>query len=126
MNNETPNKPTHIALMQNDDGTWDKAPTQYEQALLESKKYSDAINTLQRQGHHAIVMWTAEDINSIKVNWSREECEQWLIEHEDNIVERTIEFGWECIADRLEGYDDRFYYEDAPNDDDSDVVIGHS
>ena len=101
-------------------------PTAYEQALVDSKKYSDAINTLQRQGHHCIMMWTAEDVNSIKVNWSREECEQWLLEREDDIVGRMIEFGWEYIADRLEGYDDRFYYEDTPNDDHSDVVIGHS
>jgi len=103
-----------------------ETPTQYEQALVDSKKFSDAINTLHRQGHHAIIMWTVDDINSIKVNWSREECEQWLIEHENNIVDRMIEFGWEYIADKLEGYDDRFYYEDSPNDDDSDTVIGHS
>jgi hypothetical protein len=103
-----------------------ETPTAYEQALDESKKFSSAINTLRRQGHRAIVMWTADDVNSIKVNWSREECEEWLLHHEDEIIDRAIEHGWEHIHDRLSQYDDRFYYEDDTTVDDSDGVIGHS
>jgi G:T-mismatch repair DNA endonuclease (very short patch repair protein) len=90
--------------------------------IEESNKFKDAIKTLEQLGHHCIIMWTAEDVNTIKVNWSREECEEWLIEHADDIAYRMIEHGWEYIHDRLSQFDDRFYLQD--NNDD--IVVGHS
>jgi len=92
--------------------------------IEESNKFKDAIKTLEQLGHHCIIMWTPEDVNTIKVNWSREECEEWLLQHEGDIAYRMIEHGWEYIHDRLSQFDDRFYFQDTPNDDD--IVVGHS
>ena len=112
--------------MQNEDGTWGLAPTPYENAIVDTNKFMDAVTTLRKMGYLAVVMWTADDVNTIKVNWSREECEEWLATYDSDIQDAMIEHGWEYLHDRLSQFDDRFYIEDTTNDDDSDVVIGHS
>lgn len=43
------------------------------------------------------VSWCYEDIKLIKPRWSKKRCEEFLECNEDNIRDRSIEFGWEMI-----------------------------
>lgn len=46
---------------------------------------------------YAKVVWRAEDVQSIKGDWSLEKCEEWLEDNERHISDRLIELGWEVI-----------------------------
>jgi hypothetical protein len=46
----------------------------------------------------AVVVWRAEDVRSIKKNWSLEKCEEWLQDNEENIKDRLTELGWEVLG----------------------------
>ena len=45
----------------------------------------------------AKVTWSWEDINELKPNWSKEECKNFLQEHENGIQEAMLEAGWFAI-----------------------------
>jgi hypothetical protein len=49
----------------------------------------------------AIVVWRAEDVQSINGAWSLEKCEEWLQDNEENIKDRLTELGWEVIDTML-------------------------
>jgi hypothetical protein len=44
------------------------------------------------------VVWRAEDVRSIKKDWSLEKCEEWLQDNEENIKDRLTELGWEVLG----------------------------
>jgi hypothetical protein len=46
---------------------------------------------------YAKVVWRAEDVQSIKSDWSLQKCEEWLQYNERRISDRLIELGWEVI-----------------------------
>lgn len=60
---------------------------------MESKLYGDS---------YAKVTWRAEDIQTLKPNWSMDKCEEWLSDYERNISDRLIELGWEVIQTLLD------------------------
>jgi hypothetical protein len=45
----------------------------------------------------AAVTWHAEDVQTLKPNWSLEKCNEWLEDNERHISDRLIELGWEVI-----------------------------
>jgi len=45
----------------------------------------------------AAVTWHAEDIKTLKPNWSLKKCNEWLEDNERHISDRLIELGWEVI-----------------------------
>jgi hypothetical protein len=45
----------------------------------------------------AKVTWHAEDVQTLKPNWSLEKCNEWLEDNERHISDRLIELGWEVI-----------------------------
>jgi len=45
----------------------------------------------------AAVTWRAEDVQTLKPNWSLEKCNEWLEDNERHISDRLIELGWEVI-----------------------------
>ena len=47
------------------------------------------------------ITFAAEDIQTLRPNWSLEECESWLQENEKYIRDRLIELGWEVIETLL-------------------------
>lgn len=55
---------------------------------MESKFYGDG---------YAQVTWRAEDIQTLKPNWSLEKCQEWLESNENRIQDRLTELGWEVI-----------------------------
>jgi len=46
---------------------------------------------------YAVVTWRAEDVQSIKKDWSLPRCEEWLEDNEDNMKDRLTELGWEVL-----------------------------
>lgn len=46
---------------------------------------------------YAVVYWRAEDVKTIKPNWSIEKCEEWLSDYEGKIQDRITELGWEVL-----------------------------
>ena len=50
--------------------------------------------------------WTYEDIQDRKPDWSRDKCEEFLQEIEDDIRDRMIERGWEVIDNALAEHED--------------------
>jgi hypothetical protein len=46
---------------------------------------------------YAEVTWRAEDVQSIKKDWSLPRCEEWLEDNEDNMKDRLTELGWEVL-----------------------------
>jgi len=47
------------------------------------------------------IVWTAEDIWTLKPKWSLEKCDKWLMENRKAIQDRSIELGWEVIETLL-------------------------
>ena len=47
---------------------------------------------------YAGVTWRAEDVQSIKKDWSLPRCEEWLEDNEDNMKDRLTELGWEVMG----------------------------
>lgn len=45
----------------------------------------------------AAVTWHAEDVQTLKPDWSLEKCNEWLEDNERHISDRLIELGWEVI-----------------------------
>jgi len=46
---------------------------------------------------YAEVKWRAEDVKTIKPNWSMSKCEEWLSDYENKIQDRITEQGWEVL-----------------------------
>lgn len=51
---------------------------------------------------YAKVVWTANDIETLRPNWSPEKCEEWLVANEDPIQEAMAERGWLAIETLLD------------------------
>jgi hypothetical protein len=45
----------------------------------------------------AAVTWHAEDVKTLKPNWSLEKCNEWLEDNERHMSDRLIELGWEVM-----------------------------
>ena len=45
----------------------------------------------------AAVTWHAEDVKTLKPNWSLERCNEWLEDNERHMSDRLIELGWEVM-----------------------------
>lgn len=50
---------------------------------------------------YAEVTWRAEDVSTIKPEWTMEKCEEWLQDHENRIQDRLTELGWEVLDSLL-------------------------
>ena len=50
---------------------------------------------------YAKVVWTANDIFSLKPDWTDEQAEEWLECNQKYIQERMVELGWEVIESLL-------------------------
>lgn len=46
---------------------------------------------------YASVTWRAEDVKTIKSDWSMPKCEEWLSDYESKIQDRITELGWEVL-----------------------------
>lgn len=46
---------------------------------------------------YAKVTWCAEDIQTIRPDWTDEQAEDWLAANAKHIQSRMIEVGWEVI-----------------------------
>lgn len=49
----------------------------------------------------ATVTWTAEDVQSLRPDWTTDKCEEFLEDNERRIQDRLIELGWEVIETLL-------------------------
>ena len=52
------------------------------------------------------IVWQVEDIQSVRPSWTKKQCEEFLSEHKDNILERSVEEGWSVIETLLEIWHD--------------------
>jgi hypothetical protein len=53
------------------------------------------------RSYHADVAWCAADIQELQPDWTVQQCNEFLMENEDEIQCRMIEEGWEAIKDLL-------------------------
>lgn len=51
--------------------------------------------------HYAKVVWTADDILTLKPDWTDEQAEEWLECNQKYIRDRLVELGWEVIESLL-------------------------
>lgn len=65
--------------------------------IFHSGTGEDALNKAEQDATYARVVWTAEDVQTLKPSWTLEECEDFLSENENGIRDRLIELGWEVI-----------------------------
>jgi hypothetical protein len=49
----------------------------------------------------AAVVWSPEDIQTLRPDWTTEQCSEWLADNERYIQSRLIELGWEVIETLL-------------------------
>ena len=61
---------------------------------------------MTRQRRMAKGSWGAEDIQTLRPEWSVAKCERFLDEYEDLLQSRMIEMGWDVIQDALCWRDD--------------------
>ena len=50
---------------------------------------------------YATVSWTADDVQTLRPEWSVEKCEEWLESNQRCIQDRLVELGWEVIENLL-------------------------
>ena len=48
------------------------------------------------------IVWTAQDVKTLKPDWTLEQCEEWLEENSRSIEEHSIEHGWEVIQSLID------------------------
>lgn len=46
---------------------------------------------------YAEVAWTANDVKTLRPNWTLDECREFLANNQRRIQDRTIEHGWDVI-----------------------------
>lgn len=51
--------------------------------------------------YYAKVVWTVDDILTLKPDWTDEQAEEWLACNQKYIQDRLVEVGWEVIEDLL-------------------------
>lgn len=70
------------------------------------KDYADTINALTRGGvgepapeesYRPTIVWSAEDVQSLRPRWSIQKCQEWLGNNGKYIIDREIELGWDVI-----------------------------
>ena len=47
----------------------------------------------------AVVTWCAEDVQTLRPDWSLERCQQFIEDNLRNIQDRMIETGWDVLDD---------------------------
>ena len=51
---------------------------------------------------YAKVEWTADDILTLRPEWTKEQAEEFLEMNEKHIQNRLVELGWEVIESMLD------------------------
>lgn len=46
---------------------------------------------------YAELVWQPEDVQTLRPDWSRERCEEWLAANQKYIRDRLCELGWDVI-----------------------------
>ena len=54
----------------------------------------------------ATIVWGVGDIQGLRPDWTSEQCEEWLCNNRKNIIDRSVELGWEVIETLLENEDE--------------------
>ena len=44
-----------------------------------------------------VIKWLPDDVKTLKPEWSDEQCEDALDEIANNLIDRSIEIGWEIM-----------------------------
>jgi hypothetical protein len=61
---------------------------------------------MTRKRYWAEVRWQAEDIQTLREDWTVGQCEAFLRVVETDIQDATIERGWESIDELLDSYEE--------------------
>ena len=64
---------------------------------------------MARHTKYAKVVWTPDDIQTLRPEWTIARCEEFLSDSEGSIQDRTVELGWEvieCLLPPKEVHDD--------------------
>lgn len=61
-----------------------------------------------QENKYATVTWTAEDVLTLRPQWSKERAEEWLEANQKYVRDRLVELGWDVIETLLssEGRDE--------------------
>lgn len=51
---------------------------------------------------YATVTWAPEDVQTLKPDWTLEQCEEWLEMNQKYVRDRLVELGWEVIETLLD------------------------
>jgi hypothetical protein len=49
----------------------------------------------------ATMSWAVEDVKTLRPNWSKEKCEEWLEMNAREITDQLVERGWDVIETLL-------------------------
>ena len=49
----------------------------------------------------AMVVWSWQDVQSIKTDWTQEECEVFMTDYRHDLEDRLVEEGWNIMRDLL-------------------------
>lgn len=78
----------------------------------------DAIKSLVYVRHtRPTIEWCWEDVRELRPGWTEEQCEEGLQSIQKYLVDRSVELGWEVMADLLDSEE----LEDEDNDEDDDA-----
>lgn len=58
-------------------------------------------DTDEADNEYAAVVWRPEDVQTLRPNWTPEQCADWLQANESYIQDRLIELGWDVIDSLL-------------------------
>jgi len=66
-----------------------------------SGSQEDALEKAKQANQYAKVVWTVDDVLTLKPEWSEEEALMWLESNQKYIQERLIELGWGVMEDLM-------------------------
>jgi hypothetical protein len=64
--------------------------------------HNDALQKAKEDHQFGKVVWTAEDIQSLRENMTDEEAEEFLKKNQNRIQDRLVELGWDIIETLLD------------------------
>lgn len=61
------------------------------------KSYSDMTLRELRDNGYCVIVWTPDDVQTLRSDWSLDECALALDKIDKHLVDRSIEFGWDVM-----------------------------
>ena len=61
----------------------------------------DSLEKAKQAGQFGKVVWTIEDVKTLKPDWTDEAAKEWFADNEKHLQSRLVELGWQIMEDLM-------------------------